>query len=174
MHIGLPFFWICCSHLLSFDWRNDHQPDPLTPQKWWRNQLWAVIPRSGTKFIICHSQWRCDGLTCIFGPLQDRRDLIALLRFADAVTSCRANADGVQVGFHSAKKRRGRGCAVWNLEVHTIGLQVTHTKHTQLLNILEYSVGKRSSPLFPKCSQQKVMTTRYCKMSKLPKMDRET
>lgn len=65
-------------------------------------------------------------LTGIFGPLQDGRDLVALLGLADAVTSRRADADGVQVGFHSAQERRGRGRAVCNLEVHAVGLHV-HT-----------------------------------------------
>lgn len=64
--------------------------------------------------------------TCVFGPLQDGRDLVALLRLADPVAGRRADADGVQVGLHAAQKRRGGGGAVWDLEVHAVGLQDTN------------------------------------------------
>lgn len=64
--------------------------------------------------------------TCVFGPLQDGRDLVALLGFADPVAGRRADADGVQVGLHPAQKRRGGGGAVWDLEVHAVGLRDTN------------------------------------------------
>lgn len=69
------------------------------------------------------------GITCVFGPLQDGRDLVAFLRFADAVASGCADPDGVQVGLHPAQKGRCRGGAVWDLEVDAVGLQ----EHNQLL-----------------------------------------
>lgn len=61
--------------------------------------------------------------TCVFGPLQDGRDLVALLGFADAVAGRRAHADGVQVGLHPAQKGGGGGGAVGDLEVHAVGLR---------------------------------------------------
>lgn len=64
--------------------------------------------------------------TCVFGPLQDGRDLVALLGFADPVAGRRADADGVQVGLHPAQKRRGGGGAVRDLEVHAVGLRDTN------------------------------------------------
>lgn len=64
-------------------------------------------------------------LTSIFGPLQDGRDLVALLRLADSVASRCTDSDGVQVGFHATQIRCGGRCTVWDLEVHTVGLH-TH------------------------------------------------
>lgn len=66
--------------------------------------------------------------TCVFGPLQDGRDLVALLGLADPVAGRRADADGVQVGLHPAQKRRGGGGAVWDLEVHAVGLRDTNRR----------------------------------------------
>ena len=65
----------------------------------------------------------CVSSTCVFGPLQDGRDLVAFLRFADAVASRRADADGVQVGLHAAQERRSGGGAVCDLEVDAVGLR---------------------------------------------------
>lgn len=77
-------------------------------------------------------------LTSIFGPLQDGRDLVALLGFADAVASGRVNADGVEVGLHAAQVGRGRGRTVGDLEVHAVRLH--RNANTQRHNILYYQL----------------------------------
>lgn len=88
-----------------------------------------------THLTICISEvWHSTArqyliLTSIFGPLQNGRDLVALLGFADAIASGRVNADGVEVGLHAAQVGRGRGRTVGDLEVHAVRLH--RSKHTE-------------------------------------------
>lgn len=61
--------------------------------------------------------------TSVFGPLQNGCDLVALLSLAGSVARSCIHADDVDVSFHSTQICSSCGCAVWDLEVHTVGLQ---------------------------------------------------
>lgn len=77
--------------------------------------------------------------TSIFGPLENRGDLVALLGLADSVASGSAHTDRVQVGLNTTQVGCGCGWTVRDLEVNTVCLHTDRQYMQTLRDRKEYT-----------------------------------